>query len=100
MINLKIKNLPSIKLRNALFVAFLLSISFHSFGQVHVASPNNIKMGKESIISAGPGVAEVVDIFGSLYVSQEPMTGPFSGGVYFTTRYNTNGIPSGANLAT
>jgi hypothetical protein len=64
-----------------------------AMAQVHVVGPEEIKIGKDQAVNAQPGQVEVVDILGSVYMTQEPTNGSFAGGSYFTTKWCTNGFP-------
>lgn len=73
-----------------------------AMAQVHVVGPEELKIGKDQAISAQPAKVEVVDILGSVYMTQEPTNGNFSGGSYFTTKWCPNGFPDpiNGNMAT
>jgi hypothetical protein len=88
------KNTLTTKLNSGLkktgtLLFFLWSINSHA--QVHVQAPEEVKIGKENSINAAPGQVEVVDILGSLYISQDRHNGTFHGGVHFYTDWHASG---------
>jgi hypothetical protein len=79
---------PNFKYLGGLCLFFIAS-NLHA--QVHVQAPEEVKIGKENSINAAPGQVEVVDVLGSLYISQDRHNGAFSGGVHFYTDWHQMG---------